>query len=437
MKAKAALACTFPLFFILFSIHAFAATYNTGILGGAYDELLPSIVRGRPLVFSGKTRWEYDDNIYYEEDDVISSWKFLLEPKVDYHLLAETTYLGLFYQLSYRWTEERIEDQEDLSHDVGVTLNHMFTNTFELRLRELYRKREDQIAVAEQIEIIEVGGLVEDVPRRRDIDESYERNDFSASGVLSASERLNLIGSFTHMWIDYEDDAISINRDRTEYTAGARAEFVWRAQTNLSLGARYQDVDYDQDIRKVDSETYTYYAGINHRFSMALTGSLNAGWQDRTYDPYTIEVQDGEDIYVEERDQTSPYVDLSVSAPLSETFISSLGYRYNISETDESLFLSQKTQVFYLSMTNKFTPRFSVRFNGIMQFGDFDIDVARVPGAREDMSEDTIQFAFVFRYRIKENWFAETGWRYIDVDSDFPINSYERNRTFVGLNAVF
>lgn len=437
MKAKSAIHCIFFLFFTFFSISVFGATFRTGALGGAYDELLPSIVRGKPLVFSGKTRVEYDDNIYSEEDDVVESWKFVLEPKLDYHLISETTYLGAYYQFSYRWTENQIEDQEDISHDVSVTLNHMFSNSFELRLRELYRQREDQIEIIDQIAVIEVGSEVEDVPGRRDRDESYDRNDFSAAGVLSMSERLNIVGTASHMWLDYVDDAVSINNDRTEYSIGGRGEFIWSAQTSLSLGIIHQDIDYDQEISKVDSETYTYYGGVTHNLSQTLTSTTNVGWQERTFDSYTIEVEGGEDVFVEQREQTSPYVDMSVSAPLSEAFVTTLGFRYNITETDQSLFLSEETKTFYLSVTNKFTPQFSVRFNGIMRFGDYNVDVARVEGVPEDMSEDSIQFAIVFRYKIQEGWFAEAGWRYIDVDSDFPNNSYERNRTFFGFNAVF
>jgi hypothetical protein len=437
MKARTNLPVILFLFFVLFSIAIEAFASSPVVLGGAYDELLPNLVKGRPFVFSGKARWEYDDNIYAEENNEVASWVLSIEPKVDYRKLTEASLLQLSYQFSYRWFENRPEDNEDLSHDVGVILNHMFSESFELRLRDNYRRREDQVALEDQITQAETGIQPTIERQRRDLNETYNRNDFEASGVYKLSERFNIIGSYTNLWIDYEDETLSINTDRVENGLGARLEYIWKPQTSFSLGYLFSDIDYDNETNKVDSTTDTIYGGVNHTFSPSLSGNVNVGWQDRTYDPYTSTDEAGNEIVIEDKNETSPYVDLSISSMISEMLVSSVGYRYSITETDQSMFLSQQMQTFYLSLTNKFSERFSVRFNGIMTFGDFNVDVARMPNAPENMSEDAVQFALVFRYQIKQGWFAETGWRYTDVDSDFPGNTYERNRTFVGINAIF
>ena len=424
-------------FFTLFTFCVEASLLTSNYLGGAYDELLPTIVKGRPLVFSGKARWEYDDNIYLDEDNEVSSWVLSVEPKVDYRKLTDASLFQLSYQFSYRWFENREEDPEDLSHDISAIFNHMFSESFEIRLRDEYRHREDQVSIEQQVTDVEQGTPATTERLRRDINETYKRNDFQASGIYKLSERFNIIGSYTNFWLDYEDENFSINNDRIENALGARLEYIWKPQTSFSLGYQYKDVDYDEEINKVDSITHQYYLGANHIFSPAFSGNLSLGWMDRTYDPYTTTDEEGNEVVIEDKNETSPYIDVSIASQISEMLVSSVGYRYSIVETDQSLFLSQQSQTFYLSVTNKFSERFSVRFNGLMSFGNFDIDVARYPTAPENMSEDVVQFGLVFRYQLKEAWFAEAGWRYTDVDSDFPNNSYERNRTFIGLNAIF
>lgn len=437
MKAKTTLLFVVFIFFTLCSICAEASLFASNYLGGAYDDTLPTLVKGRPLVFSGKARWEYDDNIYAEEFDEVASWVLSVEPKIDYRKLTEASILQLSYQFSYRWFENRDEDPEDLSHDISAILNHMFSESLELRIRDTYRIREDQISIEEQIVDVEEETPPTTERLRRDYDETYERNEFEASAVFRISERFNVIGSYANYWLDYEDEEFSINNDRTEDSFGARLEYLWKPQTTFSLGYQYKDIDYEIETNKVDSITHQYSAGVRHIFSPAFTGSINVGYLDRTYDPYTSTDEEGNEIIIEDKNETSPYLDINVSSQISEMLVSSLGYRYTIMETDQSMFLSQQTQTFYLSVTNKFTERLSVRFNGLMSFGDFDVDVARSPTAPENMSEDVVQFGLVFRYQLKESWFAEAGWRYTDVDSDFPNNSYERNRTFIGLNAIF
>jgi hypothetical protein len=402
------------------------------VLGGAYDELLPVLVRGRTFVPSFKSRLEYDDNIFTEEKDPVEQWKFVIEPKLDLHILSESSYLGLSYQYSLQIYEDR-DPKTDQSHDVVLIFNHKFSERFELRVRDTFRKMFEPELVEATVEEGLAGERV--VTRRLRNDRDY--NVFSPTVIVTITPKVSASATYENVWINYEDPDVSITGDRMENSGSASANYILSQQTYLTFVYRYQDIDYDSDEVKVDSISNIFSIGATHRFSPTLSGTLQAGVEHRDYGNFTRTNDDGTKELVTDKTQTAPYVNASLQAPLSETISTQVGYTYRIEETTEAAFLSQELQSVYLGISQSFTDRFSATFNATLDFGQFNVDEARYPDTQSNFDEQTIQFAIVLRYALSSNWHLEGGWRFTDTDSDFSGQSYERNRTFVGVSAIF
>jgi len=402
------------------------------VMGGAYDELLPILVRGRPVVPSFKFRIEHDDNIFTEETDPVEMWKLVIEPKMDIHILRELAYYGISYQFSLVYFEDRDPDT-DQSHDVVLTLNQKISERFEIRVRDRYRNMQEPELVEVTVAEGPAGERVFTVRQRNDRD----YNVFSPTVIINLTERLTSSLAYEHMLIDYEDPDVSLSGDRTQQSASASVNYILSPKTYLTVFYRYQDNDYDYDEVKVDSTSNIISVGSTHQFSPTLTGTLQVGVEKRKFADYTRTASDGTEELVTDQDQTAPYISASLRAPLSETLSTEIGYTYRIEETTEAAFISQELQSVYLGISQSFTDRFSAVFNATLDFADFSIDEARYPDVQSDFEEQALLFALVLRYKIKPNWHAELGWRFNDVDSDFPGESYRRNRAFIGLSAIF
>ena len=402
------------------------------VMGGAYDELLPILVRGRPVVPSFKFRWEHDDNIFTDEDDPVEMWKLVFEPKIDIHILRELAYYGLSYQYSLVYFEDRDPDT-DQSHDVVLTLNQKISQRLELRVRDRYRHMQEPELVEVTVAEGPAGERVFTVRQRNDRD----YNVFSPTVIINLSERITSSLAYEHLWVDYEDPDVSLTGDRIQQSGSASANYILSPTTYLTFFYRYQDNDYDTDGLKVDSTSNILSAGGTHQFSPTLTGTLQVGVEKRQFADYTRTADDGTEELVTDQDQTAPYISASLRAPLSQTLSTEIGYTYRIEETTEAAFISQELQSVYLGISQSFTDRLSAVFNTTLDFADFSLDEARFPDVQSDFEEQALLFALVFRYKIKPNWHAEVGWRFNDVDSDFPGESYRRNRVFLGVSAIF
>jgi hypothetical protein len=431
MKTTAVVAAAAALVALLMGAGEAQPAFGSA-LGGAYDELLPILVRGRTFVPSFKTRLEYDDNIFTAETDPVEQWKFVIEPKFDIHFLRELSYYGFSYQYSLQVYEDR-DPSTDQSHDAALTLNHKFSDRIEVRVRDRYRHMNEP----ELVEVTVEEGTTDQrvVTQRLRNDRDY--NVLSPSLIFRAAPKLYTNVSYEHLWLDYEDEQVSITGDRTQQSGSLGANYILTPKTYLTFYYRYNDIDYKSDEIKVDSTSNIVALGASHQFSATLSGNLRAGAERREYADYTRTAADGSQELVSGQEQTAPYISASLRAPMSETLATELGYTYRIEETTEAAFLSQELQSVYLGISQSFTDRFSAVFNATLDYGDYKIDEARYPNTQSNFQEQTLLFALVFRYRFKPNWHAEIGWRFTDTDSDFPGQSYTRNRTFIGISAIF
>ena len=168
-----------------------------------------------------------------------------------------------------------------------------------------------------------------------------------------------------------------------------------------------------------------------------MTIDLQLGHESRTFD--TEEVENDH--------QRSPFVSGSLGVGLSRAARAELGYRYRITETEQALFASSETGTYNALFHYAFSDRTRADFAIVYGHAVFDVDQLRLRDERgnpldttdiqTNFEEDTLQYSITFRARVTEAISAEIGWRYTDIDSDFPGTSFTRNRYFAGIYGIF
>jgi hypothetical protein len=409
-----------------------AASIRPAILGGAYDELLPEAVRGKTFVPSFNIRWEYDDNIYTTTDaekamglSEESTWKIYVEPKIDLHYLTATTYLGLSYQYSLIWYDDRVDDDTDMAHDAILDVRHHFSPDVEVVLRDLFRRSEEP-ELAEQI--ISAGGI-RTIPYQRNGDYDYNR----ASAALNVQTGRQLLWNFSYnnLYVDFDEAAWVDGRrgasyffDRTANSGGIKAQYLATPQSRISLGVLYTDTSYDVAELLKDSESWIGYAGLAQNLTKDAVASIVAGWESREF----------EDVNV---DENAPYVDISVASKVGKKGNAKVGYRFNMDETEQAAYAFQDLHTLYAGLNTWVATWTSLHVNATYELGRFNGADAIAGRDFVDRDEDVLLLGLVLRQHVSEDLFVEAGYRLTDVQSDFEGSAYDRNRFYVGFGGIF
>jgi hypothetical protein len=408
-------------------------------LGGAYDDLLPDAVKGKPFVPSIKIRFEYDDNIYTTTDgekaaygvSEQSSWKFYIEPKIDLHYLTATTYLGLGYQFSWIYYEDRPEDDSDIAHDVLADVRHRFSPSIELAIRDAFRSSEEP-EIAEQI--VSAGG-VRTIPYQRNGD--YIINQLGIGLNVQTGRNLLWNFSYANLMVDFDEDEFVVDAtgaarpgasyyyDRMVNTGAIVAQYIVTPETQIDIGGRYSDIDYDSDALMKDADDTLVYVGLSQDLSRTVVGKILAGWQKR----------DVSDVGV---DENAPYVDASVASKIGKKGNGKLGYRYSLGDTQYAVYGVQRGHTLYGALNAWLMADTSLHIHTSYEMANLDSDFA-IPGrtAAVDRDDDIWLLGIVVRHYVHRDIYLEAGYRLTDVDSDLANSSYDRNRFYLGCGGIF
>jgi hypothetical protein len=407
-------------------------------LGGAYDELLPEAVKGKPFVPSFKIRWEFDDNIYTTTDGEKAtygvsdeeSWKLYVEPKIDLHYLTATSYLGLSYQYSLIYYTDRSGDDTDMAHDVLADIRHRFSPILEVAVRDLFRSTEEP-EIAEQI--VSAGGI-RTVPYQRNGDYLY--NQLNLGVNLHTGPRILWNWSYTNLMIDFDEgelvmDAAGTPRpgasfyyDRMVNTGAVKGLYLATPQTQIGLGGSYSDIDYDSDALLKDAEAWVLYATVNQSLAKTVVGTLSAGYENRDFSDVAVS-------------EDSPFVDLSVAMKVGKKGNAKVGYRYALNDTQYAGYGAQEGSTFYGSLNAWLADMTSMHVNTSYEMANLDAS-AGVPGrSTGDADEDVWLLGLVVRQQLTRDMYLEAGYRLTDVDSDFAGSTYDRNRYYIGFGGIF
>lgn len=394
-------------------------------LAGAYDELLPEAVKGKPFVPSIKLRVEYDDNIYTTTDLEKATYgvteeesaKFYLEPKIDLHWLSATSYLGLSYQFSLIYYADRAQDDTDMAHDVLLDLRHRFSPAVEIAVRDLFRHSEEP-EIAEQI--VTAGGM-RTIPYQKSGEYDYNRASVGLNLQPSPQVALNI--NYANLMIDYDDDA-SFYYDRDVNSIGGKLQYIATPESKINLGVTYADVDYDADALMKDSESIIAYIGLDQSLTRTAVASIAAGWENRDFSDVDLT----EDV---------PFVDVSLASKLGKKGNGRIGYRYGLAETEHASFGVEEAHTIYAGLNAWLAQWTSLHVNTSYEMGEFDKANIIAGRGLQDQEEDAWLLGLVLRQHVSKSMYLEAGYRHTDIDSDFAGSAYSRNRYYVGFGGIF
>jgi len=415
-----------------------AASIRPAILGGAYDELLPDALKGKPFVPSIKLRLEFDDNIYTTTElekntygiSEEESWKLYVEPKIDLHWLTATSYLGLSYQFGLIYYTDRAEDDTDMAHDALLDVRHRFSPAFEVILRDLFRYSEEP-EIAEQI--VTAGGI-RSIPFQRSGDYYYNQANVGVNVKVSPQVLMNL--TYTNLLIDYDEEEWVIDPDgtprrgasyfydRMTNSVGGKLQYLATPESKLNLGVRYADADYDADALMKDSTAWIVYLGLDQSLTKRSVASIAAGWENR----------DLSDVDITE---DAPFVDISLASAVGKRGNGKVGYRYGLSETEHAAFGVESAHTLYGGINAWLGALTSLHINTTYEMADFDSSTIIAGRDVADRDEDAWLLGIVLRHHVTKDLYLEGGYRLTDISSDFEGSDYQRNRYYIGFGGIF
>jgi hypothetical protein len=184
---------------------------------------------------------------------------------------------------------------------------------------------------------------------------------------------------------------------------------------------RLQIVSYIHNSTR-DSTSNFALAGFEHSFNPQTNMSLRAGGQFVNYD------QGGS--------QSSPYFEGSLHYALGKQTSLEWTNRYSIEQTDIAVNQGRKTFRTGLNAKYDFTPRITGSLGAYYTNDDYQgTNSPAVVGS--GFTEESFDMAISLRYSVTRYFGVEAGYNYTDVSSDVPLRGYSRNRYWGGLNVSF
>jgi hypothetical protein len=418
-----------------------AALGVAGLHAAAVDGL-SRIETSKPWSLKANLRGFYDDNVFTSPDkingqsaEVIESVGIEVRPSATINLISEQTRLSLSYEYGYRWYEDRPGRSADESHIFDVSLTHDIDQNTSVSFGENF-------VFAQEPEIVGDSGTNRRT-FRSDLDSIHNR------AFVSVNRRFNslLSGVFGYQndLFEYQDSgregSFSSLLDRVEHKPSLNLLYQLSAPTALLLGYQFKNVDFNSSDEiatgissdRRNSDTHYVYGGVNHAFSDDLSLSARAGAQFVSYTGVDTSQANSPD-----DSTTSPYLDLNLNYRYYEGSSLSLGVRNERNQTDLALLaggdgfvLDQETLSIYGSINHQLTSKITANVVALYAMNDFGDSVSSLG------DDDFFSFGAHLSYTINKNLNAELGYNFDDLKSDAGNRSFDRNRAYVGLRAMY
>ncbi|HVY71509.1 MAG TPA: outer membrane beta-barrel protein [Verrucomicrobiae bacterium] len=377
----------------------------------------------------------YDDNYAMRPDNVArDSFGFEVMPSVKLNYAGDQTYVGLSYDYTMKYYDDRVNNSADHSHVVNARLNHAFTPGHKLDLT-------DSFVIAQEPELLEPSGAVT-FPLRSDGNNIHNNANATYTGELT--QLLSVVLGYSNGLYDYQQtgpSSYSAALDRMEHLVTFNLRWTALQSTVLLLGYQYNLVDHTSKDSLVtppaayinpnvrDSESHYVYGGVDQVFNQYLSASLRAGAQITEYQNALPTMDDN---------QVSPYVDVSGTWTYMEGSSLQVGVRHARNQTDVAFFaggatptIDQESTTVYASLTHKFTAKFKGNLMGQFQHGEFN------GGTIDGQADDYYSLGVNFSYQFNQYFSAEAGYSYDKLDSDLAGRAFDRNRVYIGVRAVY
>ena len=160
-----------------------------------------------PFEVFNRLRVEWDDNVRASATNEQDSVKIIEELEFLTEFNINNTFIGLRYNPSFTWYDDREEDDTDLHHQFDAVLDHEFSPRLSINAKETFR-------LAELPELIE-----DSVITRQNNDYIYNSVNLGLNSKLS--EMLSAIVNGRYTVIRYDEEAEAQRSDYDKVTLGA------------------------------------------------------------------------------------------------------------------------------------------------------------------------------------------------------------------------
>jgi len=359
----------------------------------------------------------FDDNVYYTENNKVSSFTLRdeLVLTADHPMKDGTGFLGLRYHLGYTWYEDRADERNVLSHTVDFIFNRSFARVWSLGLVDTFMRVENPEAIA-------ADGTI----RRSNTSYNYNTLNGDVTRLIGTKSRMGLSGRWQEL--DYDKNPASALENYDIYSVGLMGGTQIGKDSMASLNGRYEDTVYMHtgeelnvftpgsatpslsEVPDRDNQSYFAGLGLDKMFSPNLMGKLNIGYQYTKFDA------------ANSASDSSPYGEAYLTVlPTPATRIT-LGGTYSMYQSGISTFVNQHRTSGTLSLGHDFTSKITLTLYATYINSDYkskdSVDAVEQGGVING-SEQAASYAARLSYRMNRNNWIETGWTYTDFTTDY------------------
>ena len=378
---------------------------------------------GKVWEVTASLRGFYDDN-YTTSPEALAeeSWGIEVSPGISLTIGEGTDMeLSARYAFGMRYYEDRVSDNEDYGHELGISLNKAFSDSSSLQLA-------DSFVVAQEPEILNGG-----TPLRTEGDNL--RNTFSALYSRIITESIGVDIGYGNSFYEFEEEYHSALLDRS-YNEVSLDVFYRTPRTKYYTGYKFSSTDFDGDTLSVpglefnpearNNHAHYGYVGAIHQLNKFFVTDVKAGVQNVDY--YDADLMPG----MIPDDETSPYVDARMEWGYDEGCKLVAGVRLVRGATDLQAADQEITSV-YAQVLHKITPSIHGSLTGRYQDSEISGGGAKLDGKEESL----LLLGGSLTYAIADNIWAELAYNYDELDSDISHRSFERNVVAVGIGTSF
>lgn len=362
-----------------------------------------------PFTLGVSVRGDYTDNRDAVENNKESTFDFYVTPRIDVYLQSERTLFNVFYAPSYRYRTDPspVQNDSDLLHDFGLSIDQRMSDRTQLRLREKLDYQDDP-AVDFQ------GSPVRD-------NRSYllNRVEGGVAQDLSPLTKADVLVRNTMKRYDDSKVAEESDEDHNE------AQLLLFHQLSPTLGSRgtlgYSMYGYDSAIGlQRDFDALLTAVGLEKVFSPAFRGGIEGGAQFAQYQDDTID------------SEVFPYGKLNTLISPTPSFRVNGQLMHGVRESDVYPFASQEYTELRGGVEVDPSPALTLGLDGTVrnsEYSDKQLPSGSVGAAAPLASsgnEDTVGVAGSAAWKIRETARLTFRQLFENVDSDVA-GSFTKN----------
>jgi hypothetical protein len=370
---------------------------------------------------SATLRGFYDDNRLTVNDDSpgkIDSYGFQVSPAIGLNWSTDGTVVQLGYVYSLKWYEADFQEADpevedtDSTHTFRAGLDHAFSERYRIALN-------DSFVIGQEPDALRGDGEYANVPFRANGDNI--RNYAAVGFDADLTELFGLTLGYNNAYFNYDREDLSRNLDRMEHTGTVMGRWQAMPETELSLGYKYRQVNYDEIDR--DRQSHIVFVGASHSFRPDLRAAAQVGVEFAEFDSV-------------DESEVSPYANANLTYTyLPQSFIQ-LGVSHQRNATDilgdpADPVMDTETTLFYAHLRHQIVPRLFADASGQIQNSSFS------GGAADGDRETFYLLGLQLEYELNNYLSTHVGYNYDNLDSDIAGREYDRNRVYIGVTARY